>query len=1198
MKTIVVDNKKNHAQSIIDSGESTTAATTDGNEQQPSSSSSSNVRRTTENISSSASVVESSPTKTTTTLNQAEQHDTDASGKALIGAFADTCHPVTNADLTDEDSTKLAQAVILDVTKSEIPNDIQLTSKETENQLEVPSKERRNKTTRSKKRTGGNKNHSKKKMDPCETQTELLSSQYSSQASTSLVSSSIYNQDDEDETCSSSSSAFHNNSQHNNGNRSGKLEDHFIYINQESPACKLKRTAISQSMLNLDQNLYANERFDVVWLDLSFNYRKTFISRMRSRNCNTKNKQQPEQQPTVLRNLSGHFKSNELVAIIGPSGCGKTTLLQFLAGNQACQRDRMRIVGLDEPKVAFIGQDDDLLPGLTARETLIYASRLQNTMPGFNHDEHIQPILNELGLAECAHRNVTKLSGGQMKRVTIAQELLYPTNLLILDEVTSGLDASTSYSIVKLLKYLVSDSSYPMSIVMSIHQPSARLFSVFDRVYVMSEGSCLYEGSCQIEEINKYLKQFNLQCPKYHNIADYLIEIASISSADMVTSNGKLSVAKSNGDQMSIHDEEDDSASRAASPVSIGCIKEQMIEYQRQKNQDLLASVCKDYLRVAKRTGVSRDPLEHNEDNFILTSDKPTTQNNNNKEQCVSLLMNPLTTGIDMNPGNNSEDNNTRNNNDTFEQQMVENHSLFDAIERARFRRQRPFFEQFLVHFSRSLLRIRRSVILTYLQMITYIILGVQLATFYGGEIGLLSGCPRLPGNLMSYVMQASTTSASSNSSVLDQEELMEEMRRIQENMNFLLVTVMTATFAALEITVITFPMEAKTVKREWRNGWYKVTSYFMGRTMADLPFTTLFVLMFSLLVYSMTGQIGLTTWRFAIFFSIVLATALVAQSFGFIFGAAFMDNLPAAVFTAPLAIFPTLLFSGFFSRVSQIPSFYRPLTHLSHFRYCFDALLVTLYGYNRCECDQAALDTYHANVRNQTESMRDMFQMLFGGGECSPPESTGGASLAATTNAPALQDDNMIAHEDAAAISAANSTLGAQLKLTISTAAPSLTLSSAPTATLSSSTSKHPLINSLEDAIVDTLFEHMTKNSTTLNGTSSTTGVVGPMSAALTMTNSTAFVSEAAVDESDMSALDRLSYRFSTQLSRMISKQANFGHQMPRDCSGYNSYLMQEFGLHDLDLIHGLWMLILFVLFTRLLCSLILNFTIATRAR
>jgi len=633
---------------------------------------------------------------------------------------------------------------------------------------------------------------------------------------------------------------------------------------------------ISQSMLELDQSARL-DKFEVSWRNLSFSHQPGFVARF-------------SKKPThVLNDISGSIVSNQLVAVIGPSGCGKTTLLQFLAGSNPNHRDKLRIVGLDEPKVAFIGQGDCLLPGLTARETLIYASRLQNSQRGFNHYEHTKPILDELGLSDCSDRSVTKLSGGQAKRVTIAQELLYPTNLLILDEVTSGLDASTSYSIVKLLKQLVSNKSYPMSIVMSIHQPSAKLFAVFDQVYVMSEGCCLYDGSCSVDVINSYLGRFNLECPKFHNMADFLIEIAS---NDI------------NADAF---------------------VKERMVQFQRK--QSSMQDQAND--RITSELYTSSGTMEERDAKFIL----------DDRSQNVSMLM---------------------------------NNNLYEAILRARNRRERPIFKHIWVHLCRSLLRIRRSYILTYLQLVTYIVLGLQLATFYGPSIGSLSGCPRLPMSFMAFTLSNETD----DSSVL-------EMRRIQENMNFLLVAIMTATFAALEITVITFPLEAKTVNREWRNGWYRVSSYFMGRSLADLPFQLSFVVVFCVVIYTLTDQIGFMTWRFFVFVAIIIMTALVAQTVGFIFGAMFMDNLPAAVFIAPLCIFPALLFSGFFSRVSQVPLLYKPMTYLSHFRYAFDALLVTLYGYERCDCDQAVLDSYHESRNNQTGAIKNMFKTLFGMTDC-----------------------------------------------------------------------------------------------------------------------------------------------------------------------------------------------------------------------
>lgn len=844
-------------------------------------------------------------------------------------------------------------------------------------------------------------------------------------------------------------------------------------INDESNDDNSVVKQISKSMINLESSLENNDNrnsFKLIWKNVNFSY-----------GCEQNNllfNYFRKKRNLVLKDISGRIESNQLVAIIGPSGCGKTTLLHFLAGNKsAICKDKFKIVGLNEPKVSFIGQDDGLLPGLTAKETLIYASKLQNPKKNFNHEEHIKPIMCALRLTDCANRMVTKLSGGQAKRVTIAQELLYPTNLLILDEVTSGLDASTSYSIVKLLKQLVSDRDHPMTIVMSIHQPSARLFSVFDKVYLMSDGFCLYEGSCQINLINDYLKKFSLECPPYHNIADYLIEIAS--ETEII----------------------DNNSTRITIDNSIKDIKAQMVNYQNKNSlliEDLTISGGQ------KPTILAKYDNTNNNLSTILNND----QHDNSKE--VSMLIN----------NNNAQ-------------------CLYDSIERSRLKRQRPLLEHLSIHLNRSLLRIRRSYILTYLQLMTYILLGLQLSTFYGSDIGTLGGCPQLPMSLLSFVLNHDTGDDNINL----------EMRRIQENMNFLLVAIMTATFAALEITVITFPLEAKTVKREWRNGWYRVSSYFMGRTLADLPFQLSFVIIFCLLIYTMTGQIGLTTWRFGSFVLIIVMIALIAQSVGFIFGAIFMDNLPAAVFTAPLIIFPTLLFSGFFSRVSQIPTFYKPLTYLSHFRYAFDALLVTLYGYNRCDCDQETLDSYHVSFKNQTVTIKEMFSALFGtniecnkGSEQPNDMENSIEDTLPTTNSEFIK--NIIANHT----------------VPVLTTTPMSLLSTSPI---------H--IRTLEDTLVDTVFEHMNSTSTTAIPGDNNSGLINPS--------------------------DILVHKFSSKITTILNTRSNFGHPIPTDCRNFNPYLMSEFDLHNNDLMFGLAMLFVFVVVSRLICNAILSFTIASRA-
>ena len=86
------------------------------------------------------------------------------------------------------------------------------------------------------------------------------------------------------------------------------------------------------------------------------------------------------------------------------------------------------------------------------------------------------------------------ISGGERKRTAIGYELISEPSLLLLDEPTSGLDASTSKRILKMLKR---EANRGMSVLATIHQPSADLFMMFDRVIVLSEGYVIYSGPPQ-----------------------------------------------------------------------------------------------------------------------------------------------------------------------------------------------------------------------------------------------------------------------------------------------------------------------------------------------------------------------------------------------------------------------------------------------------------------------------------------------------------------------------------------------------------------------------------------------------------------------------------------------------------------------------------------------------------------------------
>ncbi|KAJ4707957.1 Pleiotropic drug resistance ABC transporter [Melia azedarach] len=272
----------------------------------------------------------------------------------------------------------------------------------------------------------------------------------------------------------------------------------------------------------------------------------------------------------ILRDVSGIIKPRRLTLLLGPPSSGKTTLLLALAGKlgkdlKVSGKVTYNGHGMEEfvPQrtSAYISQYDLHIGEMTVRETLAFSARCQGV--GHRYDmlaelsrrekaANIKPnpdidlfmkaaalegqetnvvadyVLKILGLEVCADTIVGDemlrgISGGQRKRLTTGEMLVGQAQALFMDEISTGLDSSTTYQIVNSLRQSIHILNG--TAVISLLQPAPETYELFDDIIVLSDGQIVYQGSR--ENVLEFFECMGFKCPERKGVADFLQEVTS-----------------------------------------------------------------------------------------------------------------------------------------------------------------------------------------------------------------------------------------------------------------------------------------------------------------------------------------------------------------------------------------------------------------------------------------------------------------------------------------------------------------------------------------------------------------------------------------------------------------------------------------------------------------------------------------------
>ncbi len=218
----------------------------------------------------------------------------------------------------------------------------------------------------------------------------------------------------------------------------------------------------------------------------------------------------------VVKNISFHIESGEVVGLLGPNGAGKTTAFYMVVGLIAADKGTITLDGQDithlpmhqraKLGLGYLPQEASIFRKLTVAKNIMAILQTRDELARADQERILEELLEELHISHVRNSLGISLSGGERRRVEIARALAVEPRFMLLDEPFAGVDPISILDIQRIIKHL---SQRRIGVLITDHNVRETL-GICSRAYIVNQGSLIASGPPQAILDNQQVREVYL----------------------------------------------------------------------------------------------------------------------------------------------------------------------------------------------------------------------------------------------------------------------------------------------------------------------------------------------------------------------------------------------------------------------------------------------------------------------------------------------------------------------------------------------------------------------------------------------------------------------------------------------------------------------------------------------------------------